>query len=313
MSPLEAARPTKDMKIELTAQQGREADKEDIEEGTETTTATMTASGDESESTLIGSCYCSVTHLLMEEPVVHPNGNSVEKSAIQDDAVAHYPNRVLQAYMERETKYSALGNAAEEGGPLPDSFYCPISFQLIREPKIDYDGYTYEADSIRQWIQVHGDSPVTRKPLAVDDLYENKALRKLLREELQHPAIRQWRDDLLVEPSKKEVSTKRMVKIRLNSTANTTALNIESAAPTESATGWTLWCHRVKVAVVAMGLLAAAGLLMFMVRGPIGIFGAVILVAACVRYCFCAYAFYGRENVTPNDPTPLPRPFPSAA
>lgn len=49
------------------------------------------------------SFYCSITGKLMVDPVVHPNGDSYERSAImeQDSTLLYYPNRALKAYIEQ--------------------------------------------------------------------------------------------------------------------------------------------------------------------------------------------------------------------
>lgn len=88
--------------------------------------------------------------------------------------------------------------------PLPDDFYCPITFELIRDPKIDPDGYTYEGVAIKQWIEVNSDSPVTRKSLSVDQLYDNNAILSLLLEETDdkqgsiHASPRRWKQEYSV-------------------------------------------------------------------------------------------------------------------
>lgn len=72
---------------------------------------------------------------------------------------------------------------------------------MIHEPAIDPDGYTYEKDAIVQWINANGDSPVTRKALTVDKLYDNNALLNIMLEatkggaETMHPSIRKWKQE----------------------------------------------------------------------------------------------------------------------
>jgi hypothetical protein len=90
--------------------------------------------------------------------------------------------------------------------PLPDSFYCSITLELIRRPVIDPDGRTFERDAICNWIRVNGKSPVTRNALAVSQLRSNEALRDLIEDEKErtdesmHPDIRRWKmEDQTVE------------------------------------------------------------------------------------------------------------------
>jgi hypothetical protein len=84
--------------------------------------------------------------------------------------------------------------------PLPDSFYCPITLDLIHKPVIDPDGNTFERGAITNWIRVNSKSPVTRNTLSVSQLRNNEALYELMEEEKGktdesiHPSIRRWKD-----------------------------------------------------------------------------------------------------------------------
>ena len=70
------------------------------------------------------------------------------------------------------------------------------------DPVIDPDGHTYEREAIYHWIRANDDSPITRNPLAMDQLYENttllEALLELTKDEEEqniHPSIRRWQKD----------------------------------------------------------------------------------------------------------------------
>ena len=39
---------------------------------------------------------------------------------------------------------------------------CPITGDLMTDPYIFPDGYTYEKSAIEQWLQLHSQSPITR-------------------------------------------------------------------------------------------------------------------------------------------------------
>ena len=64
------------------------------------------------------------------------------------------------------------------------------------------DGYTYEREAIVHWVQNNSDSPVTRTPLSVDQLYDNNAVLNILLEESEksdddiHPCIRRWKEEM---------------------------------------------------------------------------------------------------------------------
>jgi hypothetical protein len=157
--------------------------------------------------------YCPLTRKIMLDPVVDVSGESFERSAVtakdkkeRVTGVTYYPNRALKTIIEIELqrhdekgslrgRVRALDESLRSGfdrlversaipsaerRPLPDSFYCPITFELIRKPVIDPDGRTYERDAISNWIRVNGKSPVTRKALSVYQLRSNEALCALI-------------------------------------------------------------------------------------------------------------------------------------
>ena len=64
--------------------------------------------------------------------------------------------------------------------PLPEPYYCPITFDLFHTPVIDPEGNTYEYAAIVPWIRTNGTSPLSRTPLSVHQLYPNHAIRQLL-------------------------------------------------------------------------------------------------------------------------------------
>jgi hypothetical protein len=178
--------------------------------------------------------YCPLTEKIMADPVVDTNGKSFERSAVtardkreKVTGVTYYPNRALKAIIERELvrreekgslrgKVRALEESLRSGfdrlveksvlpsaeyRPLPDSFYCPITLELIRKPVIDPDGRTFERDAISNWIRANGKSPVTRNALAVNQLRSNEALCDLIGDEKDrtdesiHPSIRRWKKE----------------------------------------------------------------------------------------------------------------------
>jgi hypothetical protein len=177
--------------------------------------------------------YCPLTKQIMKDPVVDPDGDSFERSAVtardqrdQITGLIYYPNRALKAIIDeevqrREEEGSIRGGLRRfekslrsgfemlverspipsgEYRPLPDSFYCPITLDLIHKPVIDPDGNTFERGAITNWIRVNSKSPVTRNTLSVSQLRNNEALYELMEEEKGktdesiHPSIRRWKD-----------------------------------------------------------------------------------------------------------------------
>jgi len=68
----------------------------------------------------------------------------------------------------------------------PDEFICPISFELMNEPVIASDGYSYEKAAIQNWLITKGRySPKTNLPLTSVLLYPNHIMAT---------QIRKWRE-----------------------------------------------------------------------------------------------------------------------
>ncbi|XP_010255340.1 PREDICTED: U-box domain-containing protein 33-like isoform X2 [Nelumbo nucifera] len=67
----------------------------------------------------------------------------------------------------------------------PSYFICPIFQEVMQDPHVAADGYTYEAEGIRAWLDSgHDTSPMTNLKLANRNLIPNYALRS---------AIQEWR------------------------------------------------------------------------------------------------------------------------
>jgi hypothetical protein len=174
--------------------------------------------------------YCPITKKILDDPVVIPIGDSYERSAItrRGDVPAHqlYANRALHSIIDEAVELS--GGSLRAGFkrfdksvrttfqilldkssipstqyfPLPEAYYCSITFHVMHEPVIDPDGNTYERVAIEKWIRVNGKSPVTRSPLTVDQLYPNHAISDLLdqkkngSDDTMHPSIRKFKAEM---------------------------------------------------------------------------------------------------------------------
>lgn len=71
---------------------------------------------------------------------------------------------------------------------IPPHFICPILKEVMEDPCIAADGFTYEADAIKGWFDSgHKTSPMTNLKLDHCDLLPNFALYYAIQEWLQHP------------------------------------------------------------------------------------------------------------------------------
>ncbi|TVU02912.1 hypothetical protein EJB05_51563 [Eragrostis curvula] len=80
---------------------------------------------------------------------------------------------------------SSFGRRFVEG-QAPAYFLCPISQEVMRNPHIAADGFTYEAEVIKGWLDSGRiTSPMTKSPLAHYHLIPNHALRSAIQEYFQ--------------------------------------------------------------------------------------------------------------------------------
>ncbi|KAM0826803.1 hypothetical protein ACQ4PT_068622 [Festuca glaucescens] len=68
----------------------------------------------------------------------------------------------------------------------PSHFICPILKEIMNDPQMASDGFTYEAEAIKRWLD-DGNlrSPMTNLALPNHDLIPNRALRSSIQEHLQ--------------------------------------------------------------------------------------------------------------------------------
>lgn len=172
--------------------------------------------------------YDPITKKIMVDPVVNLSGDSYDQTTIDNMSDSqqdtnYYPNRALKSIIERETELASnsmraglrrfdeklkdgWGKLVEKSAfaidhhPLPPSYYCPIMCELMVDPVITPEGFSYERDAIENWITVNRCSPMTRNEMSVSQLRENNALYELIQEEKDrteeslHPSIRRWKE-----------------------------------------------------------------------------------------------------------------------
>ena len=61
---------------------------------------------------------------------------------------------------------------------IPDVYLCPIRKELMRDPVIIEDGFSYEREAITKWLEEHNTSPVTGKILENHRMDSNIGLKK---------------------------------------------------------------------------------------------------------------------------------------
>ncbi|EOA24031.1 hypothetical protein CARUB_v10017247mg [Capsella rubella] len=93
----------------------------------------------------------------------------------------------------REVSKLKSKNEEEEASPSnhrepPQYFICPITQDIMEDPHVAADGFTYEGEAIRSWFERgHETSPMINKRLPHTTLVPNLALRSAIQEWLQVP------------------------------------------------------------------------------------------------------------------------------
>lgn len=98
------------------------------------------------------------------------------------------PDLVLILRVLEPMKTSGIDSGPKEPSRIPSHFVCPILQEVMDDPQIAADGFTYEAEAIRGWLKSgHNTSPMTNLKLEHCNLLPNHAL---------HQAILEWRQHL---------------------------------------------------------------------------------------------------------------------
>ncbi|CAK8542381.1 unnamed protein product [Lathyrus sativus] len=94
--------------------------------------------------------------------------------------------RILDAMRASSGGTNSFGLSSEGPHQPPSYFICPIFQEVMRDPHVAADGFTYEAEAIRGWLDSgHDTSPMTNSTLAHQSLVPNRALRSAIQDWLQ--------------------------------------------------------------------------------------------------------------------------------
>ena len=63
---------------------------------------------------------------------------------------------------------------------IPEDFVCPITKDVMEDPVLANDGYTYERIAIMQYVVNEGKSPMTRQEMNEAQLMPNRALKSII-------------------------------------------------------------------------------------------------------------------------------------
>ncbi|XP_053327303.1 WD repeat, SAM and U-box domain-containing protein 1 [Spea bombifrons] len=83
-------------------------------------------------------------------------------------------NKILRKIEEVKSKMKMAS------GSVPEEFLCPITWEVMKDPVMASDGYSYERTAIENWISTKRTSPMTNLPLENLLLTPNRTLKMAL-------------------------------------------------------------------------------------------------------------------------------------
>eukprot|EP00050_Salpingoeca_kvevrii_P014116 m.32722 g.32722 ORF g.32722 m.32722 type:complete len:342 (-) comp5569_c0_seq1:2637-3662(-) len=81
---------------------------------------------------------------------------------------------------ELQSTVNELKAAEPDLSSAPPEYFCPITYDLMSDPVICSDGFTYEREAIQIWLKEHSTSPMTGAVLPSRHLISNQAMRTLI-------------------------------------------------------------------------------------------------------------------------------------
>ena len=107
----------------------------------------------------------------------------------------------------------------------PEEFYCLFTNEIMQDPVIAEDGFTYERSAITRHLQAHGTSPVTNEKISDRSLFPNRALRVLIQNYLD----KKRRGMHLVKLKRDEYDTLLAASLKRANESNATAATAAAA------------------------------------------------------------------------------------
>ena len=101
--------------------------------------------------------------------------------AAQDelDGAAVHQERLESSLADHRAELRRLRSVLAQR-EIPDAFRCPITLEIMREPVIAHDGFTYERCAIESWLSSHRTSPKTGAALQSTILIDSHGVKQLI-------------------------------------------------------------------------------------------------------------------------------------
>jgi hypothetical protein len=99
-------------------------------------------------------------------------------------AALGHRNKILRA-IQSIPRHPVIQTKIDDSG-VPDEYLCPITREIMRDPVIAADGYTYERAAITSWMSSGKTrSPMTNAVLGSQAVMPNRSLKMLIQRHLQ--------------------------------------------------------------------------------------------------------------------------------
>ncbi|XP_013413414.1 WD repeat, SAM and U-box domain-containing protein 1 isoform X3 [Lingula anatina] len=103
---------------------------------------------------------------------------------LEIDALGHR-NKILRA-VKQVMAHPIIQEKAASESDVPDEYLCPITREVMKEPVMASDGYTYERSAITAWVNSgKTSSPMTNATLPNMTLLPNRNMKMLIQRYLQ--------------------------------------------------------------------------------------------------------------------------------
>jgi hypothetical protein len=126
----------------------------------------------------------------------HKSGTTLKEDKSEGDAAARVAPRRSSGIRENEddvevdTQGGTLRDDDASKEVVVDSFFCPLTMKVLRDPVITADGQTYERKEIASWFELgNKTSPLTGAELPSTHLTSNIALRNAIQESGSHKLV----------------------------------------------------------------------------------------------------------------------------
>ncbi|KAJ6227803.1 regulator of chromosome condensation protein [Anaeramoeba flamelloides] len=106
-----------------------------------------------------------------------------DQSSSSDDELEYNNQNIIEKSKKKKGKNQNSKDSEEttdsedSDDEPPECFICPITFEIMIDPVIAIDGYTYEREAIESWFEKNKISPMTGKELISIKLIPNNSLK----------------------------------------------------------------------------------------------------------------------------------------